>query len=623
MSYVRSAGWFPAVRCGRQPYGVLPVTSLDLWKPDAADAATAAREAFLRDLLVRLRDSVWRPHLPDTARVGRRTTPPDADADLADVMRTDAVSAGYRTRALLGRHYLQHLRAFMGEDLQGRGFTNREDDSTGAILARFGFTWRPPLARATYADLFWRVSVPLVQAGEISPWRPLEPNYIADFLGARTIDEVIAARPDPAAPATASLLRVLLRHALLREYAHAAALIAAGEPGADLRVLERDVELVDLVPGAGPVATWRRQLDRVVSGVTGTKTIRQFLEGLATFEAPAARSLGAFRASLAHLQGLDSERLLLLMQGTLDLAGPRLDAWITSLATGRLAAMRADAPRGVYAGGYGWVENLVPAAPLSTVTTPPAGEEGPLFALPDDTGFIHAPSLTHAATAALLRNAHLGSGGAVQPDGPFAIDLSSRRVRQAAWVLDGMRQEQPLGALLGYRFERWLHEGALDRFVQPMRELAPLTAARLVPASAPLDTVAPNNVVDGVALSRLWQAHASQVTARLQQAGADAAEQATIARLIGALGDTIDAVGDSLVAEAAYQMLRGNTARTASTLQAIAEGEAPPPELEVARTPRSGAASTHRVVVCSRPRRGRRPAGRLRARRRVPRRNRR
>ena len=140
-----------------------------------------------------------------------------------------------------------------------------------------------------------------------------------------------------------------------------------------------------------------------------------------------------------------------------------------------------------------------------------------------------------------------------------------------------MRQEQPLGALLGYRFERWLHEGALDRFVQPMRELAPLTAARLVPASAPLDTVAPNNVVDGVALSRLWQAHASQVTARLQQAGADAAEQATIARLIGALGDTIDAVGDSLVAEAAYQMLRGNTARTASTLQAIAEGEAPPP----------------------------------------------
>ena len=56
--------------------------------------------------------------------------------------------------------------------------------------------------------------------------------------------------------------------------------------------------------------------------------------------------------------------------------------------------------------------------------TPPPGETGPLFATPDDSGFIHAPSMTHAAAAALLRNAHLGASGVPQPDGSFAIDLS-------------------------------------------------------------------------------------------------------------------------------------------------------------------------------------------------------
>ena len=63
------------------------------------------------------------------------------------------------------------------------------------------------------------------------------------------------------------------------------------------------------------------------------------------------------------------------------------------------------------------------------------------------------------------------------------------------------------------------------------------------------------------------------------------------------LGDAIDGLSDALTAEAAYQMARGNTSRTASTLSAIAQGDAPPPELEVARMPRSGTSLTHRLLV--------------------------
>ena len=71
----------------------------------------------------------------------------------------------------------------------------------------------------------------------------------------------------------------------------------------------------------------------------------------------------------------------------------------------------------------------------------------------------------------------------------------------------------------------------------------------------------------------------------------------TIGRELDALVDAIDGLSDALTAEAAYQMARGNTSRLASTLTAIAQGDAPPPELEVARTPRSGTAVTHRLLV--------------------------
>ena len=120
--------------------------------------------------------------------------------------------------------------------------------------------------------------------------------------------------------------------------------------------------------------------------------------------------------------------------------------------------------------------------------------------------------MTHAATAALLRNAHLGPSGVPQPDGPFAIELSSRRVREASRLLDGVRQGQPLGALLGYRVERLLHETvvdngrSMDRFIAPLRRVAPLVAraerARRPGRSRPSP---PNNVVDGLVLHRRWK----------------------------------------------------------------------------------------------------------------------
>ena len=81
--------------------------------------------------------------------------------------------------------------------------------------------------------------------------------------------------------------------------------------------------------------------------------------------------------------------------------------------------------------------------------------------------------LAHAATAAILRSGYLTHKEKAQGD-PLATDLSSERVHRAKWVLDGVRQGQPLGALLGYRFERGLHDKGLDRFISRFRALAGL-----------------------------------------------------------------------------------------------------------------------------------------------------
>src|SRR6476646_920193 len=121
-----------------------------------------------------------------------------------------------------------------------------------------------------------------------------------------------------------------------------------------------------------------------------------------------------------------------------------------------------------------------------------------MFTLPNDSGFIHAPSLTHASAAALLHNAHLGAANTPQPNSPFAIDLSSRRVREASRLLDGVREGQPLGALLGYRIERSLHDAALDRFIAPLRRVAPLAARARQGGTETVESIAANNVVDGV-----------------------------------------------------------------------------------------------------------------------------
>ena len=582
IDHVRALGPLPALRVGRQPYALLPVTLLADWVPRASDGDDGTHATKLRNLLLLLRDRLWKPRLDGVPRMGRFESS-STDAEIAAVMQSDALASGYRVRHLLGPRLLQHLRTFLGIDAAGTGWISNMAMLTHAVINHLGLNWRPRLGVAAYAPQATTIDGPLVRDGDAAAIRAL--------LEAPPLQAPAAPAPDNE---PMSLLLVLLRHALLLEYAAAAARLAAQAPGsAPVASLLRDVELMNF-NAATQVTPWHERLAQKTPA-SGDASTAEFLRSSAGLAHAAAAPLRACREALTHLSTLDAASLQRQLAGTLDVCTHRLDAWITSFATRRLDAMRRARPTGLRVGAYGWVLNLRPA-PAASALPAPAGETGPVFALPNDPGFLHAPSLEHAQTAALLRNGHLGKAN-LQAQGAFAIDLSSRRVRIAEQLLDGVRQGQPLSALLGYRFERRLHELKLDVYVERCRKLAPLVNEDVgegaAPPTAASEAITAQRVVDGLKLHAQWQTFVKNLPHTLPNPDSPFI---VCAQALRELDDAIDALSDAVVAETVYQTVRGNTVRGASTLAAIAHGEAPPPELDVARTPRSGIGVTHRVV---------------------------
>lgn len=631
IDYVRAAGPLPALRVGKQPYGILPATSLNFWKPKTGQEQQYARDIALKDFLIKLRE-LWRRNLSQVPRVGRGENP---DQDFADIFSLDGVSSGYAIRHLVGEEYLRNLWSFLHPGDQTVWWKNQQE-MTGAILNHLGLNallmnplgdWKPRLSRATFSGWFLPLKGPVTQAEVLSETAPLAPNYIELLLNESNLTTLDAIRKeDFPEPKPKGLLYSLLRHAMLLEYWTAAINLLYPEASHRQTIAyfleNREKELVGTPTGIGGIVQpmWEL-LNRPVSGVTN-EPVGKYLHTLRSASlpnlAPHVATLLEFRESLAHLKTLSAAKLQRLFAGTLDLCSHRLDAWMTSFATKRLAEMRKANPTGILLGGYGWVMNLKPADPPS-LETPPSGEQGVFYRPAKNPGFTHTPSLAQAATVAVLRSGHLTHSDVNTKD-LLAIDLSSERVRLAKWLLDGVRQGQPLGALLGYRFERRLQDARLGQFIPYFREVAPLVAKKLAQTTdqavkLSVESIAANNVVDGLALHSKWKSLVEKLKVILLPPGSGLLQvffnqltkkpsptelqqaQAALQAELNLLDDAVDAVSDALLAESVYHAVQGNPLRTASTLDAVASGEAPPPELEVVRTPRTGVALTYRVVA--------------------------
>lgn len=369
---------------------------------------------------------------------------------------------------------------------------------------------------------------------------------------------------------------------------------------------------------------------------------------------------GSFAQRSANIiAALDVPVIERLMAGHLDLCSYRIDAWQTGLADYRLRELRSSNPTGMFIGAYGFVENLRQAPPKEQVQHFPDGLEPDngtrVDIMPDNQGYIHGPTLNHAVTAAVLRAGYNSQKkNATDSNNIFGINLSSSRIRMALHMLEGAAQGQETGALLGYLFERALHEKYKDQNGNPLemdvqiyrlRRKFPTYSDKLfgeASANIQQESIRALNVVDGLELldhmenfiqnsSDLdWDDDYSFVQMLIRQNGSSlefpgypyglddilpsinaATEGAAVVTLnkqkarafiheLDHMADSLDAMGDLITAEGVYQLVRGNHTRANAVLSAMSEGRVPT-DPEIIRNMREGNMISQRVMLAMMP----------------------
>jgi hypothetical protein len=593
--HLRPGGPLPAIRVGQQPYGILPVVASARFRPEQSTGL----EAGLHRALAVLRQFHWGPGQRDVPRMGRpRPEGPDIDKDLEEVLQQTPLSSAVQFRPTLGpleranAHITREEEAVWKVQQAMWDILFQVNHGVEASARRSSMNLgNDDVSRPDYLlspDPI-PLEVPFVQEGPITDETPWKERFLDAIAAAATAgsagDRQLRARSDGA-----SLLEALVAQAAYEEQHHPRSAIVAKFLGLDLNEIPRlaltTPELFGFgakKAGVAQVSTSSQLANLVIPAVTGGRMIADHLadalKSPGFLADPTTQQLVEFISDLRKLAERSVAEVDRAFRGALDTFAFRLDAWFTSLATRRLAALRASRPTGLHLGAYGWVEDLKPDQ------------------APDSMGYVLAPSPHHAITASLLRSGHLSHEG---DDGAFAIDLSSDRVRLGLHLLSGVGKGQPLAALLGYRFERGLRQRGLEfgRFILPVRRRCPLLPSTAVATGEPQESIGARDVVDGLALVHLHRSDPAALSLHLATVNPapSPSELEGVLAEVARLEQAFDAVADLSLAEAVHQLVAGNLARSGAALAALDRQEIPL-DPEVVRTPRRGDAFTQRLLL--------------------------
>jgi len=637
--HVRGRGQVPAIRIGNQPYGILPTTAFSRigWlggdEPDRGERR--GRLGYLRRLhgLLREADEDWAALAREVPAVSR---PGDPYQTLLGILGLHPGSAEFHYRyAESLDHLYNHLNLLgLGVLMYQLVLRARLDAEAMALLAKLGVDGeRPAVLDRYFLSGQGRLQGPLVDDRPLSEtegiraWTTDERNYLSWLADVGTSLETLRSQAgfiDGRPPI--ALLYLLLRHALILGYSGAGRALhrTAGFDEQVVSALKREPAFVH-VDAQAPVSESRWQpLYKVEPAITvgGTETVAEYIASVLG-TASETTSLREQLEAIGLLEEASTARLERALVEHIDCCTYRFDAWLLGLVNLQLETMREargggdlegdghPARRGVHLGAYGWLEEVRPRPrALSPVELPADlaedfGGAGRVPLMRDDSngGYIHAPSLNQAVTAAVLRSGYLANATPGAPDA-MAVNLSSERVRLAMRLLEGIRNGQSLASLLGYRLERGLHDrhavAEVDQFVFALRKQFPLRADRLAPTSTPpgvsIEAIEASNVMDGLRFVE----HMRSTGSRSYPFGlgglpsaSDAQRQAIDAEA-DALLDLYDALADLALAEGVHQAVQGNFDRVAGTLAAYTTGSHPP-EPDVVRTPAVGVTLTHRV----------------------------
>ena len=632
LDHVSGRGPAPAFRIGRQPYGIAltaPFARLS-WDQDQGDKAIGDSRfrAGLRRLLADLAAS-WADKARSVAHVGDPRG--DPHQTLLDVIGLHPSSVEFHGRYALGDDHIRNV-------LRLRGTTSANEviadvfarwAADGVLKRYFGPTATAPIVRKAFLQDQFELSGPVVddllpdtpevlsETLGLAVRRADGLNYIAWLAreGRTSIENLRRQLGYSDATTPRSLLYFYLREALLRGYRDASlALLVRGgalEPPA-AKVARRAPSVVGVAQEERAFPTAWSAMYAVDARITGTDDLRlaDYVAALLRDGDGADPRLRAQIDALETLKGLPTARLERLFAEHVDCCSFRLDAWRIGLLREELARRRARsaAANGVHFGAYAVLEKVVPQPrsrrdqPMNRAQRATFGS-APVEIDSSNGGFILAPSINHAVTAGVLRSGHVSNATPVQRE-PFAVNLTSARVRAALDVLEGVRNGQSLGALLGYSFQRGLHDAhglaEVNRFIGAIRQRFPLVANRMAStadADVAVETIEARNVIDGKAFAEHLKAVGATYPFGLAfSPSANDAQRRALEAEAQALLALLDAVADLAIAESVHQAGQSNMDRAGGVLDAHAKG-ARPPEPDIAGTPRTGRSLVLRLAL--------------------------
>lgn len=640
---VTGRGLLPAIRIGNQPYGILTTTTFSRmnWLRstdiDVSRAAAATKHdrgtpflMQLYELLLEI-DKIWSDLSRRVSHVGKRG---DAQQNLLDIVGLHPNSVEVYSRYaqslehlynyynLIGLPLFQSQKFYAAKYIQGglellekNGY--RADPTRGIpdILTKFFFN-EPDLLTGKLID-----DVSLSETERLRAHTTTNKNYIEWLIDAVNTSHDALRRQQgfvDDTPPTA-LLYLLLQHAMDLSYIdsslrlHETHGLMTPDAAMAARVEPRFIH-IEQETDKGSRWQYLYKKEPVITN-SDTMLISEYIPTVLG-EAAETQDLTDMLEALGHLRQRPTAALERVLIEHLDTCAYRYDAWMLGLVNYQLQYMRnisgdADAVtrQGIFLGAYGWLEKVRPKnAQLTPVQLD--GElkdkfqrrgDAPLLKDSTNAGSILTPSLNHAVTAAVLRNGYISNRTSSSAK-PFAVNLSSERVRQALNVIEGIRAGQSLAALFGYQLERGLHDRhdiEVDEFIYDLRLAFPLQANQLQSSrtdeAVSIEQIEARNVINGLALIEQVETtgnHNYPFGAALP--AATAAQQTAINAEVLRIIDLNDAVADLAMAEGVHQVVQGNYDRAAAVLDSYSKGHLPPMP-DVIRTPRNGVIITHRV----------------------------
>jgi hypothetical protein len=620
-TYVLGRGPFPSLRLGNNPYGILPVTSLERWKSSESDeksykykldnAMAIIFSAFKKKFLAL--SEQWDPgnvmedekfeHMVQVLQLNPVSYRADAqfmrpsdpnnglDSSLHRLQEAIELTKEDKERAI--NETLQYYNIIATYDYLKYvlfGWDKVEDTEAKPgkykynliyyLIDKFGLEWLDPvyvIIRKIDGGNTLKIKGPFV-------WPPSTQNYILIKLNDTKMKANLTISTDQR---SAEFIAKTENGELNIYYELESSKIRdrLNNPNIIVPLLQRLLLYSSM--------SLENELKNLAERIANSQSSDELKKEYGSLK---DRAKGMSR-ELKIINNLTQDEMNGLMFEVLDCFSHRLDAWITSLACkslvnidmdkeciSRNSGLIWDESGANLIGVYGWLERPIKKKPETH-------EE-----------YFQAPSMNQAVAGAILRNTALN--GSPDGKGPFQINLSSSHVKKAVWFTDGLRKGYPAEELLGYRAERRLHEKKLDVYIHDLRQhpFYPLKGQENSQNSMNRFS----HVLDGKAFmeDNTWSKMDDKVRYLCPMlSGENGADYyARVNMLVDGvnsirseLKQLMDATSDIYMAETVYQTVQRNPAKIAACMDAM-EGKNVPPIPEVISIPRTGYTQTQRVI---------------------------